>query len=164
MIQAVREMNFDLHGKRVFVAGHRGMVGSALVRRLASENCQIQTIGREIVDLRDQAAVFRWFDEHRPEAVFVAAARVGGIYANDTRPGDFLYDNLAIETNVIEAARRVRGTKATFSRLIVHLSALGRPADSRKRTLERSTRVDEPVVRNRQDRRAQTVRGLSAAT
>jgi GDP-L-fucose synthase len=89
MIQAVREMNFDLHGKRVFVAGHRGMVGSALVRRLASENCQIQTIGREGVDLRDQAAVFRWFDEHRPEAVFVAAARVGGIYANDTRPGDF---------------------------------------------------------------------------
>jgi GDP-L-fucose synthase len=85
-----------------------------LVRRLASENCQIQTIGREGVDLRDQAAVFRWFDEHRPEAVFVAAARVGGIYANDTHPGDFLYDNLAIETNVIEAARRVEVQKLLF--------------------------------------------------
>jgi GDP-L-fucose synthase len=69
-------MNFDLHGKRVFVAGHRGMIGSALLRRLANENCQIQTIGREIADLRNQDTVFRWFGEHRPEAVFVAAARV----------------------------------------------------------------------------------------
>jgi GDP-L-fucose synthase len=108
------KMNFDLRGRRVFVAGHRGMVGSALVRRLATENCQIQTIGREITDLRDQNAVFRWFDEHRPEAVFVAAARVGGIHANDTRPGDFLYDNLAIETSVIEAARRVQVQKLVF--------------------------------------------------
>jgi GDP-L-fucose synthase len=107
-------MKFDLRGKRVFVAGHRGMVGSALVRRLVSENCEIQTIGREIADLRHQDAVFRWFDEHRPEAVFVAAARVGGIHANDAHPGDFLYDNLAIETNVIEAARRVEVRKLVF--------------------------------------------------
>src|SRR6266436_380067 len=107
-------MNFDLRGKRVFVAGHRGMVGSALVRRLASEHCEIQTIGHEFADLRDQGAVFRWFEEHRPEAVFVATARVGGIHANDTRPGDFLYDNLTIETNVIEAARRVGSRKLVF--------------------------------------------------
>jgi GDP-L-fucose synthase len=108
------QRNFDLRGRRVFVAGHRGMVGSALVRRLATENCEIQTIGREIADLRDQHAAFRWFDKHRPEAVFVAAARVGGIHANDTHPGDFLYDNLAIETNVIEAARRVQVQKLVF--------------------------------------------------
>ncbi|MGA8709309.1 MAG: GDP-L-fucose synthase [Steroidobacteraceae bacterium] len=107
-------MIFDLCGKRVFVAGHRGMVGSALVRRLMSEDCLIQTLGREIVDLRDQDAVIRWFDQHRPQAVFVAAARVGGIHANDTHPGDFLYDNLAIATNVIEAARRAEVQKLVF--------------------------------------------------
>ena len=72
-------MNFELEGKRVYVAGHRGMVGSALVRRLASENCELVTAGRETVDLRNQKAVYRWFGEHRPDAVFLAAARVGGI-------------------------------------------------------------------------------------
>ena len=107
-------MKFDLHGKRVYVAGHRGMVGSALVRRLASEDCQILTAGRDVVDLRDQQAVARWFDEHRPDAVFLAAARVGGIYANNAQPGDFLYDNLALETNVIEGARRARVAKLVF--------------------------------------------------
>jgi GDP-L-fucose synthase len=107
-------MKFDLRGKRVYIAGHRGMVGSALVRRLASEDCQILTAGRDVVDLRDQRAVARWFDEHRPDAVFLAAARVGGIYANSAQPGDFLYDNLALETNVIEAARRARVAKLVF--------------------------------------------------
>jgi GDP-L-fucose synthase len=107
-------MNFDLRGKRVFVAGHRGMVGSALVRRLASEDCKILTVGREAVDLRDQRAVFQWFDEQRPQAVFLAAARVGGIYANNTQPGDFLYDNLVLQTNVIEAARQVKVDKLMF--------------------------------------------------
>jgi len=107
-------MKFNLRGKRVFVAGHLGMVGSALVRRLAGEDCQILTAGRDSVDLRDQRAVDRWFDEYRPDAVFLAAARVGGIYANSVRPGDFLYDNLALETNVIEAARRVRVAKLVF--------------------------------------------------
>src|SRR3984893_2662796 len=107
-------MKFDLRGKRVYVAGHRGMVGSALARRLASEDCQILTAGREAVDLRDQQAVDRWFGEHRPDAVFLAAARVGGIYANNVQRGDFLYDNLALETNVIEAARRARVAKLVF--------------------------------------------------
>ena len=107
-------MKFDLRGKRVYVAGHRGMVGSALVRRLASEECQILTAGRDAVDLRDQQTVDRWFGEHRPDAVFLAAARVGGIYANNERPGDFLYDNLVLETNVIEAARRARVAKLVF--------------------------------------------------
>ena len=105
---------FPVSGRRVFVAGHRGMVGSALIRRLVQEECQILTAGRDTVDLRDQAAVNRWFDEHRPEAVLLAAARVGGIHANDTHPGDFLYDNLAIASNVIEASRRLRVAKLLF--------------------------------------------------
>ncbi|MCA8907350.1 MAG: GDP-L-fucose synthase [Rhodospirillaceae bacterium] len=91
-------------GKRVFVAGHRGMVGSALVRRLAAEDCEILIVGREQVDLRDQAAVAGWMADQRPHAVFLAAARVGGIQANATYPADFLHDNLAIQTNVIGAA------------------------------------------------------------
>ena len=68
------------------------MVGSALIRRLAEEECRLLTVGRDVVDLRNQMAVDRWFDEHRPEAVLLAAARVGGIHANDTHPGDFLYE------------------------------------------------------------------------
>ena len=107
-------MKFDVHGKRVYVAGHRGMVGSALVRRLAREDCQILTASRSEVDLRNQQAVDRWFDEHRPDVVFLAAARVGGIYANNAQPGDFLYDNLALQTNLIEAARRVQVAKLLF--------------------------------------------------
>ena len=107
-------MKFDVLGKRVYVAGHRGMVGSALVRRLAREDCQILTATRGEVDLRNQQAVDRWFDEHRPDVVFLAAARVGGIYANNAQPGDFLYDNLALQTNLIEAARRVQVAKLLF--------------------------------------------------
>jgi GDP-L-fucose synthase len=105
---------YSLEGKRVFVAGHRGMVGSALMRRLAQEECRLLTATREALDLRDQAAVDRWFDEHRPQAVFLAAARVGGIHANATHPGEFLYDNLAIAANVIEAARRCQVEKLLF--------------------------------------------------
>ena len=105
---------FELRGKRVFVAGHRGMVGSALVRRLASEDCEVLTAPRQTVDLRDQSTVNAWFAQHRPQAVFMAAATVGGIYANDTRPGDFLFDNLAIATNVVDAAYRTDVEKLMF--------------------------------------------------
>ena len=105
---------FPLKGLRVFVAGHRGMVGSALIRRLVREECRLLTVSRDAVDLREQATVNRWFDEHRPEAVLLAAARAGGIHANDTRPGDFLYDNLAIASNVIEASRRTGVAKLLF--------------------------------------------------
>ncbi len=86
------------------MAGHRGMVGSALVRRLASEDCEVLTADRSRADLRDQAAVDRWMRENRPDAVFVAAAKVGGILANDTYPAEYLYENLMIEANVIHAA------------------------------------------------------------
>jgi GDP-L-fucose synthase len=105
---------FPLKGRRIFVAGHRGMVDSAVVRRLAPEECSILTVGRDLVDLRDQPAVDRWFDEYRPDAVVLAAARAGGIHANSRYPGDFLYDNLAIATNVIEASRRTRVAKLMF--------------------------------------------------
>lgn len=96
---------FDLAGKRVWVAGHRGMVGAALVRRLAREGCAILTASRAELDLRRQADVEQWMARHRPQAIFLAAAKVGGILANDRAPADFLYDNLLIEANVVEGAR-----------------------------------------------------------
>jgi len=105
---------FELKGKTVFVAGHRGMVGAALVRRLAQENVELLTVGRSELDLRDQAAVFRWFAERRPQAVFLAAAKVGGIVANNTLRAEFLYDNLAIAANVIHAAHVNRAEKLMF--------------------------------------------------
>lgn len=98
---------FQLDGKRVWVAGHRGMVGSALVRRLGRENIDLLTVGRDTLDLRDQASVNRWMEAQRPQVVFLAAARVGGIGANDHYPADFLYDNLMIEANVIHAAHGI---------------------------------------------------------
>ncbi|MDF2495821.1 GDP-L-fucose synthase [Sphingomonas sp.] len=105
---------YELAGKRVFVAGHRGMVGSALVRRLRGEHCTILTIGRADLDLKDQAAVRAWFRVNRPDAVFVAAAKVGGILANDHHPADFLHDNLMIAANVIDAAYRSGVEKLLF--------------------------------------------------
>lgn len=95
---------FDLAGKRVFVAGHQGMVGSAIVRRLDFEGCEVLTAPRIELDLKDQRSVKAWFADRRPDAVFLAAAKVGGILANSRYPADFLYDNLMIEANVIEAA------------------------------------------------------------
>jgi GDP-L-fucose synthase len=108
------EVVFPLAGKRVWVAGHRGMVGSALVRRLAREGCEVLTADRAALDLRRQAETEAWMADAKPEAVFLAAARVGGIAANDARPGEFLHDNLAIQTNVIEGARRTGVAKLVF--------------------------------------------------
>jgi GDP-L-fucose synthase len=107
-------MSFELGKKRVFVSGHRGMVGSAIVRLLANEDCEVLTIGRDQLDLRDQARVRAWFDRERPDVVFHAAAKVGGILANDTHPAEFLYDNLVIETNVIDAAFRSGVSKLLY--------------------------------------------------
>lgn len=98
--------NYTLRNKRVWVAGHRGLVGSALVRRLQSEGCELLTAPRDGVDLRNLEQTERWMAEARPQAVFLAAARVGGIYANDTRPAEFIYDNLMIQSSVVEASRR----------------------------------------------------------
>jgi GDP-L-fucose synthase len=105
---------FELKGKTVFVAGHRGMVGAALVRRLAQENIELLTATRREVDLRDQAAVFGWFAARRPQAVFLAAAKVGGIVANNTLRAEFIYDNLIIATNVIHAAHINGAEKLMF--------------------------------------------------
>ncbi len=97
-------MTFDLTNKRVYVAGHRGMVGSAVVRRLATEGCEVITAGRDVVDLKRQAEVEAFMQDAKPDAIVMAAAKVGGILANDTYPADFLYDNLIIEANITQAA------------------------------------------------------------
>lgn len=97
-------MTFELNGKRVWVAGHRGMVGSATVRRLASEGCEVITAGRDVVDLKRQSEVEAFLKDAKPHAIVMAAAKVGGILANDTRPAEFLYDNIMIEANIIAAA------------------------------------------------------------
>ena len=108
------EPPFRLAGRRVWVAGHRGMVGAALVRRLAAEGCDVLTVGREALDLRRQAEVEAWMAANRPEVVFLAAATVGGIEANRSRPAEFLGDNLAIESNVIQAAHLAGVEKLMF--------------------------------------------------
>jgi len=105
---------YDLTGKRIYVAGHRGMVGAALVRRLAAENCTVLTAGRADADLTRQVEVESWMEANRPDAVIVAAAKVGGILANDSLPADFLYDNLMIEANLVQAAQRVGVEKLLF--------------------------------------------------
>ncbi len=105
---------FNLTGRRVFVAGHRGMVGSALVRRLAREECEILTASRAELDLERQADVAAWLADKRPSAIFLAAAKVGGIIANDTQPAEFIYENLAIQNHVIEGARRIGVDKLMF--------------------------------------------------
>ncbi|TYO61018.1 GDP-L-fucose synthase [Bradyrhizobium hipponense] len=105
---------FELTGKTVYVAGHRGMVGSALVRRLAREDVKLVAVDRREVDLCNQAAVFNWFAKTRPQVVFLAAARVGGIVANDTLRAEFIYENIAIAANVIHAAHQSGAEKLMF--------------------------------------------------
>ncbi|UPU01199.1 GDP-L-fucose synthase [Bradyrhizobium barranii subsp. apii] len=103
-----------MKGKSVYVAGHRGMVGAALVRRLAREDVQLVTVDRREVDLCNQAAVFDWFAKARPQVIFLAAAKVGGIVANDTLRAEFIYDNIAIAANVIQAAHQNGAEKLMF--------------------------------------------------
>ncbi len=109
-----RTRTFELSGRRVWIAGHRGMVGQALVRRLSAEDCEIVTARHDGLDLRRQSDVEAWMAVARPDVVVLAAARVGGILANAAAPADFLYDNLAIETNVIHAAYRLGVSKLLF--------------------------------------------------
>jgi GDP-L-fucose synthase len=108
------EAIYPLKGKRIWVAGHKGMVGSAIVRRLASEDCEAITVDRREVDLIRQAEVEAWLTDVRPDAIVMAAAKVGGILANDTRPAEFLYQNIMIEANVIEAAHRADVNRLLF--------------------------------------------------
>lgn len=105
---------FELNGKKVWVAGHRGMVGQALMRRLASEGCQLMTATRAELDLTRQQDVEEWMAGAKPDVVFVAAAIVGGIHANRSRPAEFIYDNLIIETNIIDSAWKTGVSKLMF--------------------------------------------------
>lgn len=108
------ERAFELTGKRVWVAGHRGMVGSALVRRLASEGCETLTVDRQACDLTRQSDVERWMAQSKPQVIFLGAARVGGILANSEYPATFLYENLLIEANVTHAAWKTGVEKLLF--------------------------------------------------
>ncbi|MDH3664721.1 MAG: GDP-L-fucose synthase [Alphaproteobacteria bacterium] len=105
---------YPLEGKRVWVAGHRGMVGSALVRRLEREDCVIVTAGRDALDLTRQEQVEAWLNKEKPDVALIAAAKVGGILANDSEPASFLYDNLMIEVNAIHAAYQAGVEKLLF--------------------------------------------------
>ena len=112
--EAASGIPYALQGKRVWVAGHRGMVGAALVRRLVREKCQVITTERSELDLTRQADVENWYAKHRPQVVFVAAAKVGGIFANESYPADFLNQNILIEANVIHTAWRNEVEKLLF--------------------------------------------------
>jgi GDP-L-fucose synthase len=106
--------NFDLRGMRVWVTGHRGTVGSAICRRLASEPCDVITIDKADLDLRRQADVESWFAATRPDVVILSAATVGGIGPNFAHPADFIYNNLAIQNAVIPAAHHYEAKKLIF--------------------------------------------------
>lgn len=109
-----RRLLFDLRGKRVFVAGHKGMAGSAIARRLAGEGCDILTADRATLDLTRQDQTEAWLAAQKPDAIFLAAGRVGGIHANNTFPAAFIADNLAIALNVIRAAHNTRVKKLLY--------------------------------------------------
>ncbi len=113
-LPASTEDAFALEGRRIWVAGHRGLVGSAVLRRLAREGLPALTVERTELDLTRQRDVERWFDRERPDVVILAAAKVGGILANASRPAEFLRDNLAIALNVVEASRAYDVRKLVF--------------------------------------------------
>lgn len=105
---------FSFTGKKVWVAGHRGMVGGALLRRLESEECNIITVNREELDLRNQLDTANWVNRNAPDCIFIAAATVGGINANNNMPVKFLQDNLKIQTNILEAAHNSNVERLIF--------------------------------------------------
>jgi len=108
-------VNYSLAGKKVWVAGASGMVGSAIIRRLSSENPKdILTISSKDLDLRNQGDTQKWISQNKPEAVFMAAAKVGGIHANNTYPAQFLYDNIMMAANVINASYKAGVEKLLF--------------------------------------------------
>jgi GDP-L-fucose synthase len=108
------QRSFDLRGHRVWVAGHRGMVGSAVVRRLASEPCTVLTAERQQLDLTKQSDVETWIMANRPSVIVMAAAKVGGILANDTQAAEFIQNNLTIQTNIIHSSHKAGVDKVLF--------------------------------------------------
>ncbi len=109
-----RKLKYNLIGKKVFVAGHTGMVGSAIIRKLKKINCECLTVSSHELDLRNIEAVDNWFERYKPDTVFMAAAKVGGIYANDTYPVDFLHENLSIQNSIISNAYKHNIKKLMF--------------------------------------------------
>ena len=151
-------------GRRIFVAGHRGLVGSALVRRLAAEpEVDLLVRSRKELDLLDQRAVRKFFDDERPEQVYLAAAKVGGILANDSRPAEFIHENLVIQSNVIDAAFRFGVRKVAVPGLQLHLSEACAPAHARGLPADGSAGAHKRVVRDRQDCRPEDVPGVPQA-
>jgi len=106
--------SFNISGKKIFIAGHNGMVGSAVLRKLSNENCIIQTAERSELDLMNQKEVSLWFEKNKPDVVLLCAAKVGGIYANNKFPVDFLYNNLTIQTNIISESFKNDVKKLVF--------------------------------------------------
>lgn len=107
-------MLYNLKGKRIWIAGHKGMVGGAIVRRLEQEDCEIIKAGRDVVDLTKQNDVHSWMWTEKPDAIILAAAKVGGIHANKTHPVDFMYENLMIQTNILHAAHETDVERLLF--------------------------------------------------
>ena len=105
---------FKIHGKKIWVAGHNGMVGKAVVRQLEKKNCEILTVDRQSLDLTVQQDVNNWLAHNKPDAIILCAAKVGGILANDSYPAEFLYQNLMIEANIIHAAYQNNVDKLLF--------------------------------------------------
>ncbi|HZQ01787.1 MAG TPA: GDP-L-fucose synthase [Reyranella sp.] len=134
---------FDIAGKRIWVAGHRGMVGSAVLRRLAQAPCIVVTADRAEVDLTRQDEVEHWLDKHRPDAIVMCAARVGGIHANSTFPAEFLFNNLMIGANVVNAAHR-----ASVSRMVNLGSACMYPVDAPQPIAESRLMTGRPEATN----------------
>jgi GDP-L-fucose synthase len=108
------DTHYALAGKRVWIAGHKGMVGCAIVQRLAGEQCDILTAAHDDLDLTRQGDVEQWMAETKPQCIFLAAAVVGGILANDSRPAEFISDNLQIQTNIIATAHKTGVEKLLF--------------------------------------------------
>jgi len=104
----------SFYGKKVWITGHRGMLGSALVRSFENEGAELLLVSRQELDLRDKYKVTEWVETYRPEIIFHAGAKVGGIYANKTMPAEFLHDNLLIQSNVIDAAYKIKVKKLLF--------------------------------------------------
>ena len=109
-----KKYKFFLKGKKVWVAGHTGMVGSAILKRLKKENCRILTVEQHKLDLTEQSSTERWIKKNRPQVVFIAAAKVGGILANSNNQADFLYDNLMIQNNIIRLSSVYNVEKLIF--------------------------------------------------
>ena len=161
MAKATDRSPFDLTGKRVFVAGRKGMVGSAIVRRLEQEPCEILTVDRATLDLTRQRPTELWLHANRPQVVIVAAGCVGGILANNSFPVEFLADNLAIELNVIRASHHGGVEKLLFlgSSCVYPKFASSRCA---RRNCSPANLNQQMNVRHCQNRRHQAVPSLSS--